>query len=276
MIIIIPIRQSWVKKDCFIRLYFNCLTLKKYKIKNVLIADSSDNFLSRKIIAFIASFFGFDYRYFKVKGGVYNPSILKNKAYSYIRKKFKYLLYMDVDVFLNDKTLEYLQNQIANQQQFDWLPVIFLNKNVKARDILHSYNFVKTKNIIQIGYTTGIQFFDVKFFNELGGFDEDFLGYGCEDIDMLHRATGLLNLRSIDLINHDYYLDHRGYNAAILKGFRNTFYRLKENFDINVMPVHLWHKRFNNSNYMLKRKINDEVLIKKMIVFDREFINEKS
>lgn len=264
--IIIPVRQSLVKKDCFIRLYYNCRSLHKQGILDVVVVDGTKNFFLRKIIERIVASFGYTYISLS-QDSYYTPAVLKNYAAQYVINILKrnYFCFLDVDVILSEGSIEYLDLQIHKKTQFDWLPVVFLRKGIHFSNIVYD-KLLCTENIVQVGYTTGIQLFQTKFFLEIHGYDEDFVGYGCEDIEMLHRATKIIGMRNY--VNADYYVDKRSHNIDELHGYRKYFYEYKKDFKLSAMPLHIWHKRQNKSRYLRSRILNDKVLLQKMMEFD--------
>lgn len=270
LFIIIPIKQSVIKKDCFIRLYYNCSRLFRLGVTKVLVADVTINYIFQKINRKIVESFGFTYISFPDKG-FYTPGILKNKAatYAFNILNSQYILFLDVDVFLNEKTLSYLNRNIGLDIAFDWLPVIFLKKTLKYKKIFKIKNITaRPDDIVQIGYSTGIQFFSRAMFEKIGGYNEQYRGYGCEDIEMIHKGSFYLGIRKIG-DNNDYYLDSRNHNPTLLKGFRALYYSYRKNFPVESMPLHIWHKRKNKSDYLAKRIDNDILLKKEMVFFDK-------
>lgn len=271
LFIIIPIKQSIIKKDCFIRLYYNCSKLYRLGVNNVLVADATTNFIFQKINRKIVESFGFIYMSFP-DNSFYTPGTLKNKAATYAFNTLdrRYILFLDVDVFLNEKTLGHLNKNIRLDIAFDWLPVLFLKRHLKYKKIFKVKNIiVRPDDVVQIGYSTGIQFFSRTMFEKIGGYNEQYKGYGCEDIEMIHKGSFYLGIRKIDN-NNDYYIDFRNHNPALLKGFRASYYSYRKDFSIENMPLHIWHKRKNKSDYLTRRVENDILLKKEMVYFDKK------
>ena len=102
--IVIPVKQSWVKPDCFIRLWINLLRLSRSKLHKkklqILIVDCSYS-LIKPIIFCITKFFSA--QYLSIEGtwnGVYSPALVKNLAVREILKdsNARSVFFLDVDV----------------------------------------------------------------------------------------------------------------------------------------------------------------------------------
>lgn len=286
--IVIPIKQSWVKPDCFIRLFLNLFRLYShgfYSAKfNVLVAD--DSHLLFKPLNFLISKL-FRAKYLSVKHErshkFYSPAMIKNLSANYVFSclKSESVFFLDVDVLLMDENIEMLAQMTEDKIPFYWLTIDFLGGKHQIKSMYHfacknNYDHINNADIIQTGYVTGAQLINHSFFNVLNGYSEDFIGYGCEDIEMIHRATLLLGERKAIKDNDPYYIDDRGYNPENLKGFRNFYFKYKTNnqsLDQCDRPKHFYHSRKNSSDYLKSRNKNDLIMIEIMKNFDRNFIN---
>lgn len=279
--IIIPIKQSWIKPDCFLRLFLNLYRLKWLKKITqtdfkILISDDS-NLFAKKIIILIAWLFNSSYMNVKSNHKYYSPAEIKNSAaeYAFSVLKVQSIFFLDVDVYLNQEHILDLSKKDLQNEKFDWFPVDFLNKKNNLWKMLKAIktNQLDTNYILQTGYVTGSQFLNKDFFYLLNGYNTQFIGYGCEDIEFIHRATLILGLREPFKEDASYFIDDRSYNVENLKGFRNFYYQFKTQSETNRLtyPKHFWHKRKNKSNYLKNRKQNDDLMIKLMKEFDRNW-----
>lgn len=285
--IIIPIKQSLIKPDCLIRLIANIARLKSHQEYDkrfiITIADSSHLLLSFPILI-LSKLLGTHYKKNSNDSTYhYSPALVKNSSaeYCFDTLNASHILFLDVDVLITDEFIDHILCQVAENTQFDWYPVDFL---IKSYGLNKMFSCIKNshlkeisqENILQTGYATGIQLINKEFFKVLDGYCEDFLGYGCEDIELIHRASLLINLRPpfIDIKN-PYYNDDRGYDPSQLIGFRNYFYHLKKQSfkDPTLVPKHFWHKRKNKSKYLQSRIDNDAKLISIMNNFDKQYIS---
>lgn len=278
--IIIPTKQSWVKPDCFIRLFINLIRLKRQRKAmdfNVLVADTSI-FPLRFFIYGITVVFGFNFfAPSKKRTKYYTPAIIKNAAanFAFANTASTSVFFLDVDVLLPDATVKDLISKTENGIQFYWFPVDFMGRNYGLWEMLRSscknhQLYYLPECFVQTGYVTGAQLIGKKFFEQTKGYNENFIGYGGEDIEYIHRSSYLIGIRPLFSENDSYFIDDRGYDLSQLKGFRNYYYQLKltENIDRNLFPKHFWHKRKNKSDYLRKRPENDQKMIQIMKYFD--------
>lgn len=282
--IAIPIKQSMIKPDCLIRLWVNLCRLNEHPEYNnsfqILVADSS-HYLVKPWVRFVSGVFKsnycsvvFDKQYH------YSPAYVKNTAISiaFQQKNVSHILFLDVDVLLADDFLDHVLKQVSDNLNFDWYPVNFLKKNFGLKAMLScksnvKFNNIKSEDVLQVGYVTGLQLLSRDFVKKNKGYDERFLGYGCEDIEMIHRATLVEGMRMPQYKDSSYYTDDRGYDASSLSGFRNYYYNLKINQDFKfIFPYHFWHKRHTKSKYLSSRQSNDKILIGVMQEFDINFM----
>lgn len=277
--IVILSKQSWIKKDCFWRLFLNLHRLRKLNTPfHITVADNSSRWI-RWLIYLISKLYSADYIHIYTQSKYYSPSTIRNRAAEYVfdKKQADYVFFVDIDVFFNKDALLALSKQIENRTQFFWFPVGFLKKTYNNKMMLNvcikgEELDINNRDTLQIGYVTGMQFISKKLFYTSGGYNEKLIGYGGEDIEFLHRATLLAGYRKPIDTTDNYYLDDRGYNLNELKGFRNFYYKLYRSlFKDETLLYHFYHKRKNKSNYLLNRKKNDILMLKLMKDFDKEY-----
>lgn len=266
--IVIPFKWGWIKPDAVLRLVANCILLRRLRpLAQVAVADGSFWKFPTRILAWLLKF-----QHLSVDSPrYYSPAQVKNAATRQITHT-QYLLFLDVDVILTHAAWSSLQAAIRTGVQFTWLPVVFLDRSQGTlqmiRQVLPKATPPNTAARVQIGYSTGIHLFDRRFFTELAGYKEALHGYGCEDIEMIHRATGTLSQRPLFDAEAEYYDDVRSHDAQSLAGFRKLFFEMRRDVPLDAMPIHYWHKRKNKSDYMLQRKTNDRIMHQMMIEFD--------
>lgn len=272
--IVIPFKWGWIKPDALLRLAANCLLLRRLEpAAKVAIADGSVWKMPARILAGLLGM-----QHIPVASpAYYSPAQVKNAAARQIANT-RYLLFLDVDVVLTQAAWHRLHMEMHGNTQFTWLPVIFLDRNQGTLKMLAQAlpNAAPPEIVarVQIGYSTGIQLIDRRFFDALGGYKSDFEGYGCEDIEMIHRATGVLSMRPLFGKDAEYYRDVRSHHTENLGGFRKFFYEMRKDVPLDAMPVHFWHKRKNKSDYMLQRKKNDIFLHQVMTDFDTKHLDQ--
>lgn len=281
--IIVPVQQSLIKPDCFLRLLANLLRLRKHSQFNknfsVVVADSSCVF-AKPLIYLITKVLTCRYYSLSKQTDFYSPAFIKNCAAKYaFTHNASHVLYLDVDVLATDELIDNALQQTKNNVAFDWYPVCFLHKEYSLKSMFRyidnvSLGQIKDTAILQTGYVTGLQLISRELFEVSNGYCEDFIGYGCEDIEFIHRASLMVGLRQKIPECDVYYTDDRGYYPDQLKGFRNFYYRLKVNNrqTDDGRSYHFWHPRKNQSNYLISRKTNDAKLINIMKKFDKNWI----
>lgn len=265
--VVIPFKATFTKLDAVIRLVANCLHLRRMGFRSVMVADGSTfKWPIRLLTAALGA------KHVAVDcPGCYSPSTIKNAAAARACND-GHLLFLDVDVLLTERAVHSVRQQVSEGVAFSWVPVVFLDRpHSTGRMLRHGIGGGIAPDIrkrVQVGYTTGIQLIEIGLFRALGGYREAFQGYGCEDIEMIHRATGALDQRPVFERGSDYYLDVRSHDLSALAGFRKCFYEMRKDIPLASMPLHFWHKRKNKTEYMRKRKINDQLLIEMMVDFD--------
>jgi predicted glycosyltransferase involved in capsule biosynthesis len=274
--IIIPVKQSGVKPDCFVRLLLLGRSLRQYGFENIVVSDCS-NATGARLIRTVAKQIQASY----VHGfqNLYTPGRVKNVGGFEALKLdgVSSLLFLDVDVMLSSGAVERLRTYVLNKVLFEWFPVAFLSsprgtlsmgRALLKRDRLAKY----AEDLYQIGYATGIHFFDASFFSKVQGYNAEYNGYGCEDLEMLHKATAQCGLRPAFPTGHEYFVDYRTVDVSAYKGFRKYFLEQKREFPLGCMPVHFHHKRKGRSRYLSARRANDSKLLENMEKFDLAMI----
>lgn len=274
--IVLLAKQSWIKKDCWLRLIFNLNRLRKLTPHtDIVVVDNTANIL-RWLIWLIAKCYRANYLHIKTDQLYYSPSKIKNRVAEYVFEKQKksYIFYLDIDVLINEESLDYLFELMSNQIQFFVFPVCFTCKTESTFSMFRyccsnrAIQFSSDK-ILQVGYVTGIQLIHRDLYFQLSGYNEQLIGYGGEDIEFMHRATLVTGLRKKIASESTYYTDDRGYDLDKLIGFRNFYYKLyKSNFRNDIFSYHFYHKRKNKSNYLKNRIHNDKIMLVLMKEFD--------
>ncbi len=265
--VLIPFKWSLSRLDLIVRLALNVIRLHRVGIRRVLVGDGTALNVPVRMLCHLLRV---EHRPVRCPS-FYSPSTVKNCASAGLTSG--YVLFLDVDVLLTTTALQWIRAAIESGQRFTWLPVVFLDRQSGTGRMLRdvwSTGVPDREHRIQIGYTTGIQLVELGLFRKLGGYREEFLGYGCEDIEFIHRATGVLGERPPFSENAEYYRDVRSYDVHQLGGFRKHNYNAQRHVPMHAMPLHYWHKRRNKSPYMLERKLNDCLLIELMTAFDVE------
>lgn len=119
-------------------------------------------------------------------GGVFNKSKLINCISKSITEKYMWIC--DCDFYTNFSPID---NFLSNTH-FDLVKpfskILFLNK--KQSDVCIKHKFIRAHGNFSTNTKLGKFSFAVKteLFNEVGGFNENFVGWGFQDLDIINRV----------------------------------------------------------------------------------------
>lgn len=263
--IIIPFRQSNDRPEALWRLWNQLSYLKKICPESEIII--SDQSLFAPISFPAALYFSADYVWNPSR--VYSPASCKNAGAK--KSSNDLILFLDIDVVPTQNMFGALSLYASRSHfKFIWFPVHFLQQGaVSFREIAKYPHLIEKKwddQLDQVGFATGIQAFSRHFFLELNGYDESFRGYGCEDIEMLHRASISAGFLDVNKIDEEYIQDYRTKDRNLYRGFRKYFASIIEKkIDTSyIYCFHIWHNRRAKRPYRQMRKQNDEILYRKL------------
>ncbi len=272
--VVVTVRQGWLRPDCLFRLFLVLKQLQYINVGKIIVVDSSN--LAAHCLIMLTCFMKKNVTLSRLFIKVHTPGVVKNFGAKLALKeqKITHILFLDVDVLLSAGAVTRLEKAIEINEQFHWFPVQFLevgNGLIAMRKACKNFpdQNLKPSSVYQTGYVTGIQMFSRSCWVGLNGYSEEFFGYGCEDIEMLHRATALYKNRPIFDEFSSYYEDHRTATLRDYKGFRRYYFNCKWNTPISHMPIHFYHPRKTSSTYLKLRNNNDIVLNSTMKLFDK-------
>lgn len=263
--IVVPFRQSLDRPDALWRLFLLVGYLTRTCPQaEVIVSDQSAAIPAARLATLSKRV-----RHVWNPSKIYSPASCKNAGAMASDRRF--VLFLDVDV-IPTRFLYAAIGQLMASCQFQmlWFPVHFLKKN--TADFLTLVRSCEVDGTFcvnhfdQIGFTTGIQLFSADFFRDLGGYDESFRGYGCEDIEMLHRCTLALRWLRPNEIDNDYLEDFRTKDRSEYRGFRLKFAEILESQldTTNIYALHAWHDRRAKRVYRQMRKHNDALLRRRL------------
>ncbi|WP_299496992.1 glycosyltransferase [uncultured Shewanella sp.] len=203
---------------------------------------------------------------------VYSPAIARNQAVNF--SKSDYIFFIDVDLIVPDTLLNQLVS-IANTlmsiniKAFEMYPCFYLarespfNNQInlnKQTQIVCLDSFMKGNNDIieSIALVTSCLLINRKWFIQLKGFDETFIGHGGEDLELICRLTLHYQKGKLPI---DFCHDKKTIHPANYEGFRRylTQYTLEHLFKFNFF-IHRWHPRPLTHKYHRQRKSNETLL----------------
>lgn len=263
--IIIPFRQSADRPEALWRLWHQIRYLKKACPQAQLVVSDQSSCVPISAIAT----FERSIRHVWNPQRVYSPASCKNAGAR--KADGKKLLFLDIDILPTHRMFTTLAEQFeASAFKMLWFPVHFVNRDAPTfRQFINTPKLMEadlSEVLEQVGYATGIQAFSADFFWQLGGYDENFEGYGCEDLDMIHRSSLAMEWLKPDEIDEEYFCDHRTNIREEYRGFRKKFAEIIES-KINTESkycLHLWHDRRAKRTYRRMRRANDSLLYAKL------------
>lgn len=136
--------------------------------------------------------------------GVYKRTLCFNKIAAISTKKI--LCFYDTDTLVKPEYLELSQNGILGGSVDHVYPYngIFVDVKKKSRETLANFDFQKLEILLEsrhLGYDNddvnvihnasvgGIIMISKDAFNKIGGYDSNFIGWGCEDVEIERRSN---------------------------------------------------------------------------------------
>ncbi|MGN5078548.1 galactosyltransferase-related protein [Aeromonas veronii] len=181
----------------------------------------------------------------------------------------EYLFFVDADILLNPQLLMGLSNrhkQLAQlgEQAFEMYPCLYLTKEETERfngdfqGCLESFLHGENHRVEGIALASSCLLMNREWFLQLGGFDEQFVGHGGEDLELIDRLT---RHYPIGPRPDDYALNIKAQHPGDYQGFRRYFsYYVLPHLFAGRFLVHQWHPRPLTHPYHKRRANNDQLL----------------
>ncbi|EAI1053792.1 capsular biosynthesis protein [Campylobacter coli] len=221
------------------------------------------------------------HRYFKDATQQFNKafSLGQCRNLGIVNAKSDVVMSLDVDYVISEKNLENILELISikeidkNPNAFLVLPCIFLNEF--GTEFLQRYKLSLWDNIIIHDMNFDRKF--IKFltpasstiimnrfkFLELGGNDQEFVGHGYEDFDLMMRI--LKNCTDFEAIPTNLEFDYRNWSFNDYKGFRALFSVVGNEACVHgIYLYHLWHAEPNQNGYLDNRELNHQKFYQKL------------
>lgn len=199
--------------------------------------------------------------------GIFSPGQARNELIKAATGKHIFLL--DVDLLISPELLSYLSNQVApanqlSQHEFEMYPCLYLTKEETEQfdgdfqSCLESFLRGENHRVEGIALASSCLLLNREWFLQLGGFDEQFVGHGGEDLELIDRLT---RHYPIGPRPTDYGLNIKAQHPGDYQGFRRYFsyYALPHLFAGRFL-VHQWHPRPLTHPYHKRRASNDQLL----------------
>ncbi|MGE6117357.1 galactosyltransferase-related protein [Aeromonas salmonicida] len=198
---------------------------------------------------------------------IYSPGKSRNEAVA--ASDTKYVFFLDADLTPSDRTLSTLiekttKGGLRKPQSFEMYPCLYLTKEETERfdgdfqGCLESFLRGENHRVEGIALASSCLLLNREWFLQLGGFDEQFVGHGGEDLELIDRLT---RHYPIGPRPDDYGLNIKAQHPGDYQGFRRYFsyYALPHLFAGRFL-VHQWHPRPLTHPYHKRRAGNDQLL----------------
>ncbi|MFM9798087.1 galactosyltransferase-related protein [Aeromonas dhakensis] len=198
---------------------------------------------------------------------IFSPGSSRNICVSKLSNE--YIFFVDSDLILNHTLLQEVLTRVKNidtqgQPSFEMYPCLYLTKEETERfdgdfqGCLESFLRGENHRVEGIALASSCLLMNRKWFLQLGGFDEQFVGHGGEDLELIDRLT---RHYPIGPRPDDYALNIKAQHPGNYQGFRRYFsyYALPHLFAGRFL-VHQWHPRPLTHPYHKRRAGNDQLL----------------
>ncbi|MFM5063651.1 galactosyltransferase-related protein [Aeromonas caviae] len=200
-------------------------------------------------------------------GKIFNQGLARNNSSNI--SSCNYLFFLDVDLVcsphINSHLIEFTSDMVIRPTQaFEMFPCLYLTKEETARfdgdfqGCLESFLRGENHRVEGIALASSCLLMNREWFLQLGGFDEQFVGHGGEDLELIDRLT---RHYPIGPRPDDYALNAKAQHPGDYQGFRRYFsyYALPHLFAGRFL-VHQWHPRPLTHPYHKRRAGNDQLL----------------
>ena len=210
-----------------------------------------------------------------VANDVFSPGKTRNLAVE--KANGEYLFFYDADLLCSEEFARQIVSRARLLQKggvhhFEMFPCLYLNKKT-TYSVLHgslpdypgylqSYLKGYLEQVDGIAVASSCLLVNKQWFLAIGGFRSEFSGYGCEDLELIHRLTAYF---PIGKKPDDYLIDLKVRFPGAYQGFRRyySYYSLPHLFQ-NRFLLHQWHSRPVNK-YHKQRAQNEQ--------FQQQFMN---
>ncbi|WP_421327355.1 galactosyltransferase-related protein [Aeromonas veronii] len=198
---------------------------------------------------------------------IYSPGQHRNELICEVNCEDIFIL--DSDLIPSDETLlsiidKTYRHSTRSPQCFEMYPCLYLTKEETERfngdfqGCLESFLRGENHRVEGIALASSCLLMNREWFLQLGGFDEQFVGHGGEDLELIDRLT---RHYPIGPRPDDYALNIKAQHPGDYQGFRRYFsyYALPHLFAGRFL-VHQWHPRPLTHPYHKRRANNDQLL----------------
>ncbi len=198
---------------------------------------------------------------------IYSPGLARSHGIEHSTARTLFI--MDADLLCSPQLAKQLpeRSQLyahAGLPSFEMYPCLYLTKEETERfdgdfqGCLESFLRGENHRVEGIALASSCLLMNREWFLQLGGFDEQFVGHGGEDLELIDRLT---RHYPIGPRPDDYALNIKAQHPGDYQGFRRYFsyYALPHLFAGRFL-VHQWHPRPLTHPYHKRRAGNDQLL----------------
>ena len=282
MEIIIPFRWTDKRNDLFERIKFPYLDSEfPIDFVGLTISDDGSPLEISEELEILCKSLGVNYIYTYSEYSPVCMSRARNNAVVKVDSDF--IFFQDADLlpykgFYNEVLAEiYAQNIEKDSANFLMFGVVYLSKDATQEFFNTPENFRKnlflnyfleddSNKIEKFSTGTSVTVFHRHYYLSRGGYDEDFVEWGYEDLEFNLRCIRALRKFSLP----ENFLKDIGTfrNIHRYEGWK-SIYRLFGDLTFNkgMLMFHAFHEIDNNSSYMKKKSVNSELFLKKIKAF---------
>ena len=281
MEIIIPFRWTDKREDLFDRINYPFLDTLFPENVGVTISDDGSPLAIKRKLELLCKERGINYIYTNSEFQPVCMSRARNAAV--VNVKSDYVFFQDADLcpykgfysdVLNEIKAQKIENDSANFLMFG---VLYLSKDAtkeffntpdEYRKSLFLNYFLEDdlSKIEKFSTGTSVTVFHRHYYLSRGGYDEEFVEWGYEDLEFNLRCIRFLKKFPLP----ENFLKDVGTFRSIDKyeGWK-SLYRLFGDitFSKGIVMFHAWHEIDNDSSYMKKKAVNGELFLKKIKEF---------
>jgi len=198
---------------------------------------------------------------------IYSPGVARNSVID--SRAAPQLFFVDADLICSPILIQQLSERSqmccdVGLNAFEMYPCLYLTKEETERfdgdfqGCLDSFLRGENHRVEGIALASSCLLMNREWFLQLGGFDEQFVGHGGEDLELIDRLT---RHYPIGPRPDDYALNIKAQHPGDYQGFRRYFsyYALPHLFAGRFL-VHQWHPRPLTHPYHKRRANNDQLL----------------
>ena len=276
--IIIPFRWTDKRMDLYERIKFSFMDSLFPEEVGVTVSDDGSPLEVRKKMERICKENGINYVYTYSEYSPVCMSRARNNAVTHVESDF--ILFQDADLmpykgFYRDVLIE-IEAQKIKQDSANFLMfgVVYLTKEASQafletpedyrKNVYFNYFLEDDSSVVEKFSTgTSVTLFHRHYYLSRGGYDEDFVEWGYEDLEFNLRCIRALKKFPLP---ENFMKDIGTFrNIDRYEGWK-SIYRLFGDLTFNkgMVMFHAWHEIDNDSSYMKKKAVNGEMFVKKI------------